>query len=229
MNSEGMEHIAIVDDRLRDVELIAQAVHRISGRFTIQKYTQPMAFFESLVETQQTPDIILTDCQMPEMDGMALSHLVKLFVPSIKIIMISGLITETDIAELMDMGVDAVVAKGSLKIAQNTSLEMALEAVRANKVFIDPLWDEALVQKIFIRLNKNKDNQNIPIFSKSEQKIIQLLATHHQYKSIAEFLHLSPRTIETHVKKIAEKTHSENKTGIITYGIKHFLIRIFRG
>jgi CheY-like chemotaxis protein len=77
MNSEGMEHIAIVDDRLRDVELIAQAVHRLSGHFTIQNYTQLMAFFESLIEAKQTSNILLTDCQMPEMDGKCMISLLQ--------------------------------------------------------------------------------------------------------------------------------------------------------
>ncbi|RTL47436.1 MAG: response regulator, partial [Sphingobacteriales bacterium] len=35
----------------------------------------PMQFFEHLMESTQIPDVLITDCQMPEIDGMALISL----------------------------------------------------------------------------------------------------------------------------------------------------------
>ncbi|WP_068247778.1 response regulator transcription factor [Hydrotalea flava] len=221
--------IAIIDDRLCDLELITHAVQRINGCSIILKHTRPMQFFEHLMESTQIPDVLITDCQMPEIDGMALTRLVHLFLPQVKTMVVSGLLSELDVAELLDIGASAIVAKGSLQIAKNNTLQMAIAAVTHNKIFIDPIWEETLVQNTFNQLQKKKEHRQTPDFSEHEQKIIQLLATHHQYKTIAQLMHLSHRTVETHVKKIAEKAGTHNKAQIIAYGIKNFFIRVFRG
>ncbi len=221
--------IAIVDDRVRDLELITHSVQRIKGCSIILKHNRPMQFFENIVESAKIPDVLVTDCQMPDMDGMALTRLIHLFLPQVKTIVVSGLLLEADVAELLDIGASAIVAKGSLQIPHNNTLQMAINGVTQNKIFIDPFWEESLVQKLLSQLQEKKEHQHTPHFSEHEQKIIQLLATHHQYKSIAQLMHLSHRTVETHVEKIAEKAGTTNKAQIIAYGIKNFLIRVFRG
>ncbi|MGC8751180.1 response regulator [Hydrotalea sp.] len=220
---------AIVDDRLRDLELVKNHLQKIKECGSIYTSTNPNHFFEHLNTTPYLPDIVITDCQMPEIDGMALTRLIKLFFPSIQTIVVSGLLLEADVAELLDIGASAVIAKGSLQIPKNITLQMAINAVTQNKIFIDPFWEESLVQKLLSQLQEKKEHRHTPHFSEHEQKIIQLLATHHQYKSIAQLMHLSHRTVETHIKKIAEKADTTNKAQIIAYGIKNFLIRVFRG
>lgn len=75
---------------------------------------------------------------------------------------------------------------------------------------------------------KKKDQQTIPSFSEKELKILQLMATGNDYKAIADLLHLSSRTVENYVLKIGEKTDEKNKLGMVLYGIKKNLVKLFR-
>ena len=73
--------IAVVDDKLRDAEQIAYAIHKIKGCSVVLKETRPIALFEELLATKQLPDVLITDYQMPHLDGIALTQLVQLFLP----------------------------------------------------------------------------------------------------------------------------------------------------
>ncbi len=176
------------------------------------------------------PILVVTDCQMPEIDGMALTRLIKLFFPSIQVIVISGLLVESDVAELLEIGANAVIAKGSLKMLNNQCLTLAIEAIQQNKVFIDPIWNIPLVRKMLKQIQKKKDELKTPHFTRQELKILQLLATHPDYEKIADFLNISKRTVEGHVQKISEKTpNNSKKSKLMTYALKNYLIHLFRG
>jgi hypothetical protein len=56
---------------------------------------------------------------MPEIDSMALTRFMKLFFPSIQIIVVPGLLFESDVVELIDIGSDALIARGSLQMLNN--------------------------------------------------------------------------------------------------------------
>ncbi len=220
--------VTLVDDRIRDLERLRHCVQNIKGCNILNAYTQPKQLLEDLVTSKQIPHIIITDCQMPEIDGMGLTRLVQLFLPQIKIIVVSGLLTEPDVVELLDAGAAAVIAKGSLHNNNSTQLQKAIHTVMQQKIFIDPFWEKALVKKLLNNLQHKKEQQTIPDFSENELKILQLMATHHDYKAIVGLLHLSSRTIENYALKIAQKTGEKNKLGMVLYGIKKNLIKLFR-
>ncbi|WP_298413616.1 response regulator, partial [Hydrotalea sp.] len=126
---------AIVDDNSRDLQRLCHSVEAINGCTVIYSHTSPNQFFQQLVSTHQLPDVVITDCQMPEIDGMGLTRLLQLWHPEIKIIVASGLLTEPDVAELMDIGASAIIAKGLLYTG---NLPKAMEAIAHQQIFIDP-------------------------------------------------------------------------------------------
>ncbi|WP_288072997.1 response regulator transcription factor [Hydrotalea sp.] len=222
--------VAIVDDRLRDLELVKTKFQKIKECTILYSHTNAYHFFEHLNNTRYLPNIVVTDCQMPEIDGMALTRLIKLFFPSIQVIVISGLLVESDVAELLEIGANAVIAKGSLQMLNNQCLTLAIEAIQQNKVFIDPIWNIPLVRKMLKQIQKKKDELKTPHFTRHELKILQLLATHPDYEKIADFLNISKRTVEGHVQKISEKTpNNSKKSKLMTYALKNYLIHLFRG
>ena len=216
---------AIVDDNSRDLQRLRHSVEAISGCTVMFAYTSPNQFFQQLVSTHQLPDVVITDCQMPEIDGMGLTRLLQLWHPEIKIIVVSGLLTEPDVAELMDIGASAIIAKGLLYTG---NLPKAMEAIAHQQIFIDPCWDEAVVKQHLQLLQQKKDKEEAQKFNNNELKILQLIATNKNHKEIAELLNLSAKTIDNYAQKIAQKTGQKNKTGILIYAIKKNLVKLFR-
>lgn len=92
---------AIVDDRLRVLELVKANLQKIKNCSILFTHTNPYHFFEHLnPPPRYLPDIVIIDCQMLEIDSMTLSRLMKLFFPSIQI-NVSGFLFESDVVELM--------------------------------------------------------------------------------------------------------------------------------
>lgn len=70
-------------------------------------------------------DLVLADIEMPEMDGIQLSKLVRRIYPEIKLIILTMHSYNSNIQELLKLGVDGYVQKDFL----NEELELAIDAV----------------------------------------------------------------------------------------------------
>lgn len=60
--------------------------------------------------------------------------------------------------------------------------------------------------------------------SKREKEVVRLIADGYSSKQIADKLFISLNTVNTHRKKIIEKTHSKNAGGLVQFAILHNLI-----
>jgi DNA-binding CsgD family transcriptional regulator len=57
-----------------------------------------------------------------------------------------------------------------------------------------------------------------------EHDVLKLILNEHTTQEIAEFLQLSPHTVETHRKNLLVKTGSRNTAGLVRYAISHNLL-----
>jgi DNA-binding CsgD family transcriptional regulator len=95
-----------------------------------------------------------------------------------------------------------------------TSFDMAY--INPNPGHIDKFKDLMGAQKRCLSIN----NQSIPL-AKREYDCIQILSQGKTYKEIAEDLSLSPRTFETYMNQIKQKTGNLSKSKLINYFMKN--------
>lgn len=62
--------------------------------------------------------------------------------------------------------------------------------------------------------------------TKREIEVIRMACKEYSSMEIAEKLFINVRPVETHRKKIMEKTESRNFIGVVLYALKHHLVRI---
>jgi DNA-binding NarL/FixJ family response regulator len=62
--------------------------------------------------------------------------------------------------------------------------------------------------------------------SSRERQVLQLLAEGHTTRDAAEILHLSPRTIEAHRRRIVEKTGARSLAHLTKFAIRHGLTSV---
>ena len=158
-------------------------------------------------------DIIITDIQMPEEDGIELIKKVKKIYPDIKIVVLSMHDEKSIVMEAINLGVNAYL----LKNISQKKLITALEKVQAGAFYISEEISHIIIESINMR-NKGK------LLSDRELEILKLISKELSNKKIADKLFISERTVESHRKNIFAKTNTKTVVGLIKYAIKNKLI-----
>ena len=167
-------------------------------------------------------DIILTDINMPGVDGLQLLKEVKAKHPHIKVIMLSMHEHEKYVLETFKNNGDGYLLKN---IAEDELLFAVRFVHQGNKYLCSEL-----TMQFMDNLLKNKQYMVTPPeneidFSLRELEILQLIAEGLTNLEMSEKLFLSKRTIEGHRQSLLDKTHSKNSAALIRYGVLHGLIQ----
>lgn len=158
-------------------------------------------------------DLLITDFNMPGMDGLTLIHTVKRILPNIKIIVLS-MHDEVHLAkEILRSGVNAYVLK---KDTQHELLT-AIQEVQQGRVYLSNDINKLLIRN----LDLPEDGK---LLTDREREIVKLIAKEYNNRQIAEELFISERTVETHRKNIFRKTSTSSLVGLIKFAYANNLI-----
>ena len=160
-------------------------------------------------------DVCLLDISMPGLDGMETAKLVKERKPAIKIIMMTTYNDPEIISELIHIGVSGYLLKNSDK-------QELVEAV--HKVMKGRHYFSEEVENIILQGLQEKKSTEIITLTEREMEIMKLLAKEYTNDKIADALHISYRTVETHRKNIMQKTKAHNLAGLLKYAYSKGLL-----
>ena len=157
------------------------------------------------------PDRVLTDLNRPGGGGVAVAKAVAADVP---VVMLTVSEAEADLLEAVAAGAVGYLVKS---IDADELRRQLWKAAQGEPVFSASL--AALVLTEFRRLRKQApDGEGI---SDREREVLQLVARGHTYAEIGEELHISPKTVENHVRNILKKLRLNRKNELIRYAIDH--------
>jgi two-component system nitrate/nitrite response regulator NarL len=168
---------------------------------------------------KQPPHIVLTDINMPEMNGIELTKAIKARFPEVKIIALSMYGERGMISEMLQAGVNGYILKNTGK----AELINAISKVASGGMFFS---DEVSVEMMkAVASPSYKPEEEIEItLTPREIEIVQLIAKELSNAEIAEKLFISERTVETHRKNIFRKTATKSVVGLIKYAFDKKLI-----
>ncbi|QXP72243.1 response regulator transcription factor [Polaribacter sp. R2A056_3_33] len=173
--------------------------------------------------TEHTPDIILMDLKMPEMNGVEATKKIHKTHPNIKIIALTSFDGKSFITNMIDVGASSYLLK-------NTSPKMVIHTI--NEVFNKGFYYDEKVLKIIQENINSSSGKRIKIdldkklLSKREIDVLELICDQCTTAEIADKLFISPRTVEGHRNNLLLKTHSKNVAGLVIYGIQKKLIEV---
>jgi DNA-binding NarL/FixJ family response regulator len=171
--------------------------------------------FAVLPETQA--DIVLLDLDLPGMDGHTAISYLQQHYPALKVLILSMMNQEQDVARAMAAGADGYLCKTSTQ----EELLQALQLVATGIKYITP--------KVSLRLLGK--GQEMPVLagksdvlSRREMEVLKLLAEGYTAEKIADKIFTSRRTVETHRQNILGKTKTKNTAHLIVYAVRHHLL-----
>lgn len=167
------------------------------------------------------PDVVITDINMPLLDGIEATKQITELCPATGVIALSMYDEDDLIMDMLEAG-----AKGYLlKNAHKDEIIKAIETVNMT----NPYYCESTSKKLVRLISQSNYNpykgRPKQIFNDKELEIIQLICNQLTAKEIAEKIYLSYRTVEGIRQKIMEKMEVTNTVGIAIYAIKHKLIK----
>jgi DNA-binding NarL/FixJ family response regulator len=166
------------------------------------------------------PDVMLMDLSMPGMNGFEATVHIKQRFPEIRILVLTGYKSDEYVREALRAGADGYV----LKDGAYEELVMALRSVVNGKKFLSPDVSGHLVNSFLHRGSKPAKATPWDSLTARERSILKLIAEGRTNRSAAEFLSVSPKTVEKHraslmrklgIRNVAELTLVAFESGLI--------------
>jgi DNA-binding NarL/FixJ family response regulator len=151
----------------------------------------------------QQPDVILMDINLPDKSGIDLCNEVKQKHPAIQILGLSTFNQQSFIEKMMSNGASGYV----LKNATHQELMEAIHTVVKGKQFLS--FDAALA------LRKPDNQSNLPVITRREKEVLELIAEGMTNNVIAQKLFISSTTVDTHRKNLLAKFEAKNTASLI--------------
>jgi DNA-binding NarL/FixJ family response regulator len=169
--------------------------------------------------SNQTPDIVLMDIDMPVMDGIEATIKALEKFPKLKIICLSMYGEEEYYYKMIEAGVSGFLLKNSdineVKTALNTVYE-------GGKYF-----SQELLYNVVRNIKQTQVSQDLlETLSDRELEVLKQICIGLSNQEIAENLHISKRTVDKHRANLLDKTNSKNTAHLVMYAIKNKLIDI---
>jgi len=164
------------------------------------------------------PEVILMDIQMPHLDGLAATRLIKAEQPEVKIGMLTMSDNDEDLFEAIKSG-----ASGYLLKTEDTDkfFELLMGLTRGEVPLSPGLASRVLEEFARQRaagesLQQAEDKKEA--LTPRQIEVLTLVAQGLTYKEVGAKLFLSERTIKYHMGEIIERLHLDNRQQVIEYG-----------
>lgn len=167
-------------------------------------------------------DIILTDINMPGIDGISLISEVKNLDPGIKVVILSMHDSEKYVAQAFEAGAWGYL----LKSVTAEELIFALKHITCGAKYLCAELSMSMLSNVFKRINGSMVTaDHLLEFSSREIEVLELIADGLTNQEISERLFISKRTVEGHRQSLTDKTGCRNTAALIRYAMMHDILQ----
>lgn len=169
------------------------------------------------------PDIVITDINMPVMDGLEVTTYLSEQQPHIKVILLSMLNTADQVIDAFGRG-----AKGYLvKNVNYNELIFAVKHVASGGRYVcqelSMIMIDLLSNSTLPSAYKKETELNLDL-SEREVEVLQLISEGFTNMEIADKLFLSKRTVEGHRQSLINKAKVKNSAELIKFAVQHRMV-----
>lgn len=216
MTTKPPYHIAIVDDHALFATSLEKLINSFEDFDVIFHAINGFDLQHKLKESENLPDVILLDINMPVMNGLETMEWLSKEHPKIKVLALTMEDEESLMIKMIRSG-----ARGYLlKDIYPDALKAAISEVIQKGFYYSEKVNTALMDAL---QKKEKPVSNLKL-KKKEIAFIKLASTEMTYKEIAEEMNLSPKTIDGYRQELFNKLQLKNRVGLVLYAMKNNLI-----
>ena len=203
--------LSMLLDKAEGITLIAESADGLDG---IKK------------ARELSPDVILMDIGLPNIDGIEATQRIKDFNPDVKILIFTSRDSENDVFEAFKAGADGYIMKGATPEQTISALKSVYEGVG----WIDP----SIAKMVFSNLQKPsanvvtepepKKSNNSYGLTERELDVLELMVEGLSNPQIADKLVITKATAKAHVHSILQKLCVSSRTQATVTAMKEGLV-----
>lgn len=198
--------LAIVEDDASAREILANWIRAAEGFCCVGVYGDAETALVAILAKK--PAVVLMDINLPALSGIECVRRLKPQLPNTQFVMLTVYEDADHIFKALTCGASGYL----LKRVPRAGLLAALKDVHAGGSPMSSNIARKIVQS-FQQFNFSpSESENL---SPREHEVLELLARGHLYKEIADSLHISLPTVNTHVRRIYEKLHVRSRSQAI--------------
>jgi DNA-binding NarL/FixJ family response regulator len=191
-------------EKLPEVQVVAEAS---DGRDALQ------------LVRKHRPDVVLMDIAMPGLNGLEATRYIAKEFPEIPVLVLSMYASEEYVWQALRAGAAGYLLKG----AELAELALAIKAVTCGETYLSPPISKHII-KDYVQRVGGKETM-VERLTPRQREILQLIAEGVTTKEIANTLHISVKTVETHRAQLMERLGIHDIAGLVRYAIKLGLVQ----
>ena len=164
------------------------------------------------------PDVILMDIAMPGTDGLQATLKIHRSFPGIRILVLTQYENKEYVFPLLRAGACGYL----VKLTRAADLIDAIRAVYTEGAYLPP----GIVQRVLNGIAQPNAGAPQPILSEREKEVIRLIASGASSREIAEKLHISVRTVDTHRANVMERLGVHSSAELIVCAIREGIVNV---
>lgn len=163
------------------------------------------------------PDVMVLDLDMPRLDGLGVARELRGVSGTPRLVILTMHKRESLLNEALDLGVLGFVLKENAV----TEILECLKAAARDESWVSPSLSSLLLRRRHRREDLLNAKPSIEQLTRSERRILNLIAENLTSREIATRLGISPLTVETHRKNISRKLELEGNHPLLQFALKH--------
>jgi len=210
-----MIKIAITDDHyvvLKGIETLLKSASNLKVIWTKEDGESTIKALE-----EQQPDILFLDINLPDINGIVLTKIIKKTFPKVRVIALTNHEDVSFVKRMLDNGAYGYLLK-------NAHQEEFIKAI--NEVNLGGSYLQKSIEKKILNqsLGRSENKAFQPKLTRREMEVLKAIYDELTTNQISEKLFISPKTVEAHRMNIMSKLGAKNSVGIIKIAIEKQLL-----
>lgn len=213
--------LGIADDHRLFREGLISIFRQYPAIEVVMEAANGQELLDKIAAAATLPEVVLMDLDMPVLDGIKTTEILKKTYPQIKVLVISMHNQDQIILKMLDLGANGYL----LKDAEADELIRAIETVKAKDYYFNDYINHVLLKNVKEKSNYSKVTlQNHETLTSRELEILKLICAGDSSNEIAEKLFIGKRTADFHRQNLLEKLKVKNTASLIVYATKNGLV-----
>ena len=179
---------------------------------------------EAVLSADKThPDVVFMDLVMPGLNGLEATRQIRKDHSRTKVVILTGFVDEDQIIMALEAGASGYVRKSA-------SIEELVIAIRAthggNNFFSEDINQQYDTAELLHRSQTDPQRPGLRVLTTREREVLQLVAEGLTNQELADELHISIKTVETHKSHIMDKLQVRKRTELIRIALRYKLINM---
>jgi DNA-binding NarL/FixJ family response regulator len=167
------------------------------------------------------PDLVIMDIAMPGLNGIEGTQRIRKEFPGTKVLVLSMHLERNYVRQTLKAGASGYV----LKERAVEEVPLALDCINSGKKYLSPGVTDMVLEG-YLEVSGDVPDSAFSDLTDRERDVLQLLAEGKTIKECASVLHLSPKTVETHKRRIYERLNINSIAGLTHYAIRHGIVSL---